>query len=215
MSDKIVKNNPLLPIWSCVPGEGRHTLQSPNNLSSAIRFLRSLPSTPRLTMRRCARCHRYSTGAPSPDVDHGGSGTGASCNLAHYPAPCDWTDERGRACQYLPDQVRNVEGLHEDLGAGGGMDPSLAAALQQLEQLRKEKEEETRRAEMLHQANVNLRQTQDRLQQLQSQHPVSSPVVTMTTRTTTTVSTAPMMGTATAPPGLGWCRALPLPYLRV
>ena len=136
----MVRNNPLLPIWSCVPGAGRHTLQSPNNLDSAIRFLRSLPPTPRLRMvRRCTKCHRYSTGAPTPDVDHAGCGTGNACTLSHYPVPCDWADEQGRPCQYLPGPM-----LPEVLGTGGSgtQDDALTAMYQQLEQVRKEKEED-------------------------------------------------------------------------
>ena len=101
MSDKAVRNNPLLPIWSSVPGQGRHRLQSPNTRAAAIRFLRSLPPTPGITMvRRCKTCHRYSTGAPHPDVDHSGSGTGPACSLPHHPDPCDWEDDRGRPCQF-------------------------------------------------------------------------------------------------------------------
>ena len=149
MSDKACKNNPFLPHWCSIPGQGPYVLKSPNNIESAIHFLRSLPTTPRLRMvRRCKKCHRFTTGAPHPDLDHATSGTGAACTLPHHPTPCDWADEKGEVCQhYLTDNS------HEEAGN------SVFDLRQQIEQLQREKEEEIRMRNLAEQAGQRLRET--------------------------------------------------------
>ena len=128
-SDKVVRNNPLLPYWSGVSGRGLHVLQSPNNLRSAILFLRSLssPTSGRIMVRRCTRCHRYTTGAPSPEVDHQGCNGGSACTLPHHPDPCDWTDQQDRPCQHH----HSLQQGPSSQGGGGQVDLMRFAALKQ------------------------------------------------------------------------------------
>ena len=49
---------------------------------------------------RCSRCHRYKKNAPTADVSHVGSKGESQCKLNHFPAPCDFLDDDGAACDY-------------------------------------------------------------------------------------------------------------------
>ena len=49
---------------------------------------------------RCSRCHRYKKNAPTADVCHVGSKGESQCKLNHFPAPCDFLDDDGAACDY-------------------------------------------------------------------------------------------------------------------
>ena len=194
-SHPAAKNNPLLPYWSRTKGGGPFILKSPNNIHSAIHFLRSLPPTPSLEnmVRRCQTCHRFVTGAPDSSLDHGGVPSGSACSLDHHPSPCNSEDLHGQPCTHY-------EGAQGQYGASRSADNSLdAVSLQQrIEQLEREREEESRRADLLQMANNNLRDSQARLHQtnlqLSSNPVVSSPATTMVTATTTSVTTAPRMG---------------------
>ena len=139
-SSSCLKNNPLLPYWSSKSGPGPHVLKSPNNLRQAYHILKSLPATPTLRrmVRRCGKCHRYTTGSPSPDLDHQGSNGGSVCTLDHHPSPCDWTDQQDRPCHFSQD-LHVSQGEH---GAGGPsnqpqVDQRLAALQLQVDQLQK------------------------------------------------------------------------------
>ena len=190
-------------------GDGHHIIQSPNNLESAVNFLRSLPPTPhviiprrrRRMIKRCCKCHKYVAGAPSEDVDHKGYKPGPNCALPHCPHPCDYQD-KDTPCAYWAGEESNhlldpQDQLIADLslrGAEGGL-VQMAALQQEIDRLRSEKEEESRRAHLSEQANSRLRETTNLLR-LQLGGSISTPTTTMTTTmTSVSVLTTPMMGT--------------------
>ena len=143
-------------------------------------------------VRRCTTCHRYVTGAPTPDLDHGGVGSGPDCTLEHHTASCDWEDDRriGVTCSYFPDTV--PVSVPEEQNAVQLLEERLA-------QLQREKEEESRRANLLQISNNNLRDSQSQLQQqnvhLQNLSHHSFYASATTTTTTTSALSAPLMGT--------------------
>ena len=131
------------------------------------------------------------TGSPTPDLDHHGVGTGVECTLEHHPAPCDWEDDRRSVlCSFYADHVSVSEASSEEA-------PSAVQLLEErLAQLQREKEEESRRANLLQISNNNLRESQSQLHQQYSPHlGAYAPPTTSTTTSTTTMFSAPLMGT--------------------
>ena len=163
-------------------------------------------------MRLCPGCHRYVTSAPSPDLGHGEVSPGVKCNLPHHPHPCPWLDCHDQPCTYqhpppAPPSV-SLPPLPLSPAASQALTYSQATGdapagdqtlLQQLEELRREKEEQVQRAEQLAVANTNLRQNQHLLSQqlLQQQSTVVSSSTTSTTTSTvlSSLSMRPVMGT--------------------
>ena len=179
-----------------------------------------------MTVKRCRKCHYYSALAPTPELGHTGSNPGPNCNLPHYPSPCDWRDKDNSPCGYYvagqvhdqaennhnhvseePDRQRQESLLELGLGdsqrSGGRGDISggisdVIALQEEIEKLRREKEEENRRSTLLETANQQLRENQRRLHQtnIDLQMPLLvSTTATLTTSTVTTTTTRPMMGT--------------------
>ena len=161
---------------------------------------------------QCTKCHRFLTGASSPEVGHLGAPGGSVCSLSHHPEPCSYTDEDGAICTFY-ESIR----LDEDSAASSaasamvsvattavsaGDSPDVVLLQQQLHQLQQEKEAERRRANLLQLSNSNLQQVQARLQAEVSLWGSSPSMTTGTSfppaTTTTTVTPSafvPRMGT--------------------
>ena len=109
---------------------------------------------------QCGSCHRYLTRAPHPDVDHQGAPHGSLCTLEHHPPPCAWVDENGVGCAH------HLQVLHEPppVSEPEVARDEVALLREQMAQLQAERDEERRRAELLHITNSNLMNTQSRLQ---------------------------------------------------
>ena len=202
------RKNPFLPYWSSIHGVGPHVLQSPNNLRSAIGVLKSLPTTDSIRLplsnmvRRCSKCHRYTQGAPVPELDHHGSNPGNFCSLAHHPSPCDWANKDSIGCTiYSVESVQVDQLLGEPIdtrpiGAGVNGDllidgPTVADLQRQLEMMVQEKESEARKTAIMEAANQRLRDTQNQLMSLYQSSTAST--TTSTTMTTTSLSTSVAM----------------------
>ena len=148
-SHSLVRNNPYLPFQCSIPGRDFYYFKYPHTLRAAKLFLRTLPPTHLATaeMHQCSKCHRYVTGAPSPGLDHQGGVQGPLCALPHHPPICTWTDTRGNPCSFH-----------------FSSDPSdkspTETPTQELERLRREKDEASKRADLLQVANTNLRESQ-------------------------------------------------------
>ena len=195
-SHKLVRNNPLLPYWCPVPGRGFYHLQFPHTLKSAKAFLTFISRTdPATIMRQCKVCHRYITGAPHPDVDHHASPPGQGlCFLPHHPLPCPFKDEHDNPCTFEPEALL------------GPLAPVLDAELtlvQQLEQLRREKEEETRRANGLQLANANLKESQAKLSQ-ENLNLRQTVVPSVSSFTPTTTTSSQSLSISRASMGVGY-----------
>ena len=52
-----------------------------------------------MTVRRCTGCHRYISGAPTPDLEHNGK-YGSDCQAEHHPDPCDYIHREHGACTH-------------------------------------------------------------------------------------------------------------------
>ena len=145
-------------------------------------------------------------GAASPEVGHQDAPPGAECGLSHHPLPCPWVGERGEGCTYEPGSLllpsllpppATPAQLSANSSEAPGEDLTL---LQQVEQLRREREEAARRANVLEVANQNLKENQDRLQRefLNLRFPNTSCTVTTSTTSSTSfssLSTTTSMGT--------------------
>ena len=146
---------------------------------------------------QCPKCHRFLTGASSPEVGHQGTPGGSVCSLPHHPEPCTFSDDSGAICTFY--ESCSMEDDAVVTAATGGLE--AAQLQQQLVQLQQEKEAESRRANLLQLSNTNLQQTQARLQAEVSQLGVFSSIAsgsfppTTTTTTVTPSTTAPRMGT--------------------
>ena len=101
------------------------------------------------------------TGAPTPDLDHNGVGSGPECTLEHHPAPCDWEDDRriGVVCSHYPTDVPAPGPVEPGHVTGEGSQDALQLLQQRFDQLQKEKEDEARRAQLLQISNSNLCQS--------------------------------------------------------
>ena len=161
-SHKLARNNPHLPFWCPIPGRGYYHLIYPHTLRAAKLYLKSL-SQSIVMVRQCSECHRFITGAPNPDVDHNAPAPGrGACTLSHHPPPCPFVSEHGVPCTHS----YTSEDLIIPSAIAGHINPSFDSSdgdltlVQQLEQLRREKAEETRPANTLQLANSNLRDSQ-------------------------------------------------------
>ena len=171
---RLCRNNPYIP-YRARPGPDECILEYPYSLETAKSIFNSLStevnklSTEVYKMRQCSVCHRWVTGAPSPDVGHGDVAPGPRCTLLHHPAPCPWVGDKGQLCTYkhplpaptpvslppLPlSPAASVSATYSQ--AVGGAPAGDLTLLQQLEDMRREKEEQARRAEQLAVANANL-----------------------------------------------------------
>ena len=164
-------------------------------------------------VRHCSVCHHYVTGSPTSELSHGDVQPEPGCNLLHHPSPCPWVSRNGVPCTHhhtiapppsslppLPGSPAASLPSTTISQAMGGAPQGDLTLLQQIEQLRREKEEETRRADQLAVANTNLRDGQQRLNQEFHQQlgfPPSSISSTATTTTSTfsSLSRRPLMGT--------------------
>ena len=190
--DFLCKHNPLIP-WRARPGRGPCVLHYPYDLATAKDILQSISNLDGM-VRQCVSCHKFVTGAPHPDVGHQDGPAGPECNLPHHPPPCPWVNDRtGQPCSYIPPSAPSLSST---------VSPSVSTAPvtitetpvggvlslpEQMAQLRREREEEARRVELLTMANNNLRESQARMsQQLQLQQ--YSPAVSISSTATTTTS---------------------------
>ena len=199
---RLCRNNPLIP-FAARPGSEPCVLVYPSDLSTAKHILLSISKT---MVRQCATCHRFITGAPSPELGHEDGIAGPNCVLPHHPLPCPWVDRNGQPCSQLqlpsvlPLATQAASHTSTSSEAQGGAPGGDQTVLQQLEAMRREKEEQARRLEQLSIANANLRSNQSILSQELSKHSGITPSSIFFTSTTTTTtfssfSGRPLMGT--------------------
>ena len=200
-SHRLVRNNPYLPYCCPVPGRGYYYLQYPHTLRAAKVLLNSLSSpVPEVIMRQCQVCHRFITGANSPDVDHHACPPGrGNCDLPHHPQPCPFVDDRGAPCDHVP---LSPTPPHTSASESRSEERTL---LQQIETLRREKEEEATRSNRLLLANINLRENQEKLHQENNQLRLVSPSTSSFTPTTTTTTSSSSSSSLSRPSmGVGY-----------
>ena len=136
---------------------------------------------------QCTHCHRFLTGAPSPEVGHQGVPGGSICPLQHHPNPCPWTADSGTGAGAGCDYYANIV----DTGEDDEVD-EVAQLRLQLQHAQSEIDDGRRQVQLLQLANTNLTDTHSRLAS------VATATTTTTTTTSTTVTgvfTAPLMGT--------------------
>ena len=174
----LCRNNALIP-YRARPGREFCLLEYPYSLQTAKEIIYSVKEDLNSRMRLCPGCHRYVTLAPSPDLGHGEVQPGVKCNLPHHPSPCPWQDRHGQPCTYqhprpAPPPVSSLPPLPLSPAASlaptysqatGGAPAGDQTLLQQLEELRREKEKQEQRAEQLAVANSNLSHNQQQLSQ--------------------------------------------------
>ena len=192
----LCKNNPLIP-YRARPGRGPCVLTYPYNLETAKQVILNISTE---MGRQCISCHRYITSPPQANLHHHGGPPGPECSLPHHPAPCSWIGPRGQPCPYVhPPPVTTSPLPPLPLSPPAPSTQGDLLLMQQLEQLRREKEDSDRRAELLQVANNNLRANQLLLaqQQVSSSLPISSVSSTATTTTSSfsSLSSRPAMGT--------------------
>ena len=176
----LCRNNPFIP-YRARPGQGHCVLEYPENLVTAREIILSIASE--IMGRQCISCHRFITSPPRPELGHGDAPSGPECSLPHHPSPCPWVGPRGQPCPYISppavQQTPPVSAPPISVSSSASVTSTVTTTetpsgdnllLQELQQLRREKEEEARRVEMLELVNSNLRDSQARLsQQLQQQ----------------------------------------------
>ena len=59
----------------------------------------STPTSVIMAVKRCSRCHRYISGAPSAELKHTGD-FGADCKGEHHPSPCNYVGKENQPCSY-------------------------------------------------------------------------------------------------------------------
>ena len=210
-SHPLCRNNPFVP-YKARPGPRPCVLQYPESLETAVSIIRSISNTEDM-VRQCISCHRYLTGAPRPDLGHGDAPSGPECSLPHHPSPCPWVGPRGQPCPYIPPSALPPPPVSAPSASASSTAPVTTTVsntetpsgehllLQELQQLRREREEEARRVEQLTLANSNLRESQARLSVENSQlRSVSSsmPQVLSSLSTTSVSSTSTTATTTTS-----------------
>ena len=154
--------------------------------------------TPRQT--QCNHCHRFLTGALTPDVGHQGMAGDSLCSLPHHPNPCPWTADGGAGveCDYFDNYVDTGEG---DVVVGD----EVAQLRLELQQAQSVIDDERRQVQLLQLANTNLTNTHSRLASGASTSATTTATTTATSTSVTSVFTSPLMGT-------GYSSALATPY---
>ena len=80
------------------------------SLAGSIESLDQLftPTSVIMTVKRCTKCHKYISGAPSPELAHVGT-FGIDCKSDHHPNPCTYVSKENVACGFFSrnDSINN------------------------------------------------------------------------------------------------------------
>ena len=78
---------------------------SPSSISSFDTSQQaSTPISVIMVVKRCSKCHRYISGAPSQDLEHSGP-FGPDCTGEHHPNPCNYVHKEDGACSFYSGDI--------------------------------------------------------------------------------------------------------------